>query len=252
MFNTHTKEIDFLIDCAKNASKIIDSETMQVNQKGTGGDLVTNLDYAVEDYIIDRIKKEFPSFSIVSEEYNTNNSLTENCFVIDPIDGTVNFAHNLPHWSIQIACVKNGELVASVIYAPRLNQLYSAVKGEGAYMNGKRIHVNALPSNKNLFSLDGDSKQRTRFMLADELSKKIPLFRRTGAISISLAFLSYGAYGLVPYLSYSLWDFMPGKLLCEEAGGITHTENESWFVAACSQEILDVALPIIRKHYIPE
>ena len=78
--------------------------------------LVTDLDWEIEQFLIGKIRESYPDFDIVSEEYNTNNEVTDNCFIIDPIDGTINFANKLPLWGIQIACIKDGKRVASVIY----------------------------------------------------------------------------------------------------------------------------------------
>ena len=94
-----TKELKFLIDTVKEASKLI-TEEFEVKAKDNKGDLVTNFDYEVEQFMINEIKKAYPNFNIVSEEFNSNEGLTDNCFTIDPIDGTINFANNIPLWGI--------------------------------------------------------------------------------------------------------------------------------------------------------
>ena len=103
-------EIEFLKDLVIRASKLITNEVI-VKAKDDKGDLVTNFDYDVENFISNEIKKSYPNFDIVSEEFNTNGKLTENCFTVDPIDGTINFAHGMPLWAIQVACVKKVKLV---------------------------------------------------------------------------------------------------------------------------------------------
>ena len=117
------KEIDFLKKTVLEANKI-SNNPFKVRNKNSENDLVTNLDLEIEKFLIDEIGKEYPNFDIVSEEYNTNNQITDNCFIIDPIDGTINFANNLPLWGIQVACVKNGKTIASVISLPRINEFY--------------------------------------------------------------------------------------------------------------------------------
>ena len=94
-----SEDLKFLIDVVKNASFLINDE-LEVKAKDDKGDLVTNFDYAIEKYLIEKIKEKYPDFSIISEEYNNNNELTENCFTIDPIDGTINFANGIPLWGI--------------------------------------------------------------------------------------------------------------------------------------------------------
>ena len=105
-----SSELGFLIELVKCASLIINDE-FKVKAKDDRGDLVTNFDYEIEKYIIDKIKESYPDFSIVSEEYNSEEGLKDNCFTIDPIDETVNFAHNIPLWGIQVACIKNKKLL---------------------------------------------------------------------------------------------------------------------------------------------
>ena len=111
-------DLKFLIDVVKGASLLITDE-FEVKAKDEKGDLVTNFDYEIEKYIIDKIQEKYPNFSIISEEYNSDKQLSENCFTIDPIDGTINFANNIPLWAIQIACIKNKKTCAAVIYLPK-------------------------------------------------------------------------------------------------------------------------------------
>ena len=140
------KDTRFLIDLVKNANKLITDE-FEVKAKGNDGDLVTNFDLEIENYMIEQIKENYPDFTIVSEEYNSDNNLTDNCFTIDPIDGTINFANRLPLWGIQVACIRNGKTCSSVIFLPKLNELYYADE-TGAFLNGEKIQVNNL-STKN-------------------------------------------------------------------------------------------------------
>ena len=132
-----SSELKFLIELVKGASLLIDDE-FEVKAKDDNGDLVTNFDYEIEKYIIDKIKEKYPNFSIVSEEYNNKEGLADNCFTIDPIDGTINFAHNIPLWGIQVACIKNKKTCAAVIYLPKLDELYYADEN-GAFLNEKSI-----------------------------------------------------------------------------------------------------------------
>ena len=108
------KDTRFLIDLVKNANKLITDE-FEVKAKGNDGDLVTNFDLEIENYMIEQIKENYPDFTIVSEEYNSDNNLTENCFTIDPIDGTINFANRLPLWGIQVACIRNGKTLKNFL-----------------------------------------------------------------------------------------------------------------------------------------
>ena len=129
------KETKFLIKIAKKAASLI-TPIIEVSEKEKNGDLVTNCDLVLEEFLISKIKKKYPKFEIISEETNSSNALTENCFTIDPIDGTINFAFGLPIWGVQIACIKAGETISAVLYFPDLKQLYYADES-GAFLNGR-------------------------------------------------------------------------------------------------------------------
>ena len=109
-----SEDLKFLIDVVRSASLLINDE-LEVKAKDDKGDLVTNFDFAIENYITGRIKEKYPDCSIISEEYNNNNELTEICFTIDPIDGTINFANGIPLWGIQVACIRDNKTCAAVI-----------------------------------------------------------------------------------------------------------------------------------------
>lgn len=208
------KELQFIINITKKAGKII-SENFTTMQKGDSCDLVSNCDFEVEQFLISEIKKEYPNFDIVSEEFNHNKNITENCFVIDPIDGTVNFINDIPLWGIQIACVKNGKTVASAINLVKQNELFYA-DDSGAYLNGKRIKVSQYSNLKYaLYSIDGYN-QLPAYVRMEEYS----LNRRTfGAACVSLAYVACGRIHGMSFTINNPWDYMPGLYLVKKAGG---------------------------------
>lgn len=206
-----TKELEFLINISKAAGALI-TENMEVFQKGEN-DLVTNFDFEVEKYLIKQIKENFPNFDIVSEEFNTNGKLSENCFVIDPIDGTINFANNYPLWAIQLACVKDGKTCAAVIYAPKLNELFYADEN-GAFLNDKKISVSSLQKEKTICAHEG----RDKILHNIEISKSISHLRSTGSAAISFAFVAAGRFGANLFSRNNPWDYIPGIYICKKAG----------------------------------
>lgn len=226
-------DLDFLIRIVKEANKISE-EHFEVKQKGNESDLVTNLDYKIEKYLIDKIKENYPDFEIISEEYNTNNKVTDNCFIIDPIDGTINFANNIPLWGIQIAMKRNGETVASVISMPRINELYYA-DNTGAYLNNKMINISQVPIKNALYAIDGND-------VLDELIKmnEYTCNRRCfGGVCVSMAFLAVGRIHGVVFKSDKPWDYEPGLFICKMAGA--KVKNVSGFhAAAMNQDFLDL------------
>lgn len=234
-----SKELEFLIKIVKEASLLINDD-FEVEAKGDKGDLVTNFDYEIEKYIIDKIKDKYPDYSIVSEEYNSDKELSSNCFTIDPIDGTVNFANNIPLWGIQVAFIKNNYTCAAVIYLPRLDELYSADSG-GSYLNGKRIHVNNLDYNNALYAIDG-----TRGIeIQTKMRKFSTHFRSFGSAAVNFSWVASGKLGAIVFGYNTVWDYTPGMYLVKQAGGYIYNDNNI-HIAANSSEFLEILKDIVK------
>ncbi|MGD9900936.1 MAG: inositol monophosphatase [Spirochaetales bacterium] len=242
----YQKDLKFLLRLVKHSNRIIKTTNVEVKDKGEN-DLVTNCDLAVEKYIIGEINKHYPNVPIVSEEFNSKAVLSSECFTIDPIDGTVNFANGLPAWSIQIAYRKNNETVVGVIYIPTLNELYYAVKGQGAYLNNKRIFVKAKEISKSLFIIDATTSQEQRQAIMDEINKYTRHERRIGSASSSFSFLANGNIQGVAFLIDSPWDVEPGKLIAKEAGAKIYEKEHSLTIAASSEEFLQIMKDVVEK-----
>ena len=228
-----SKDVEFLIKVVKEAEKIV-SNNFNIDAKGGENDLVTDLDVKIEKYIINEIKKEYPEFDIVSEEENSKKEVSENCFIIDPIDGTINFANGLPLWGIQIACVKNGETIASVINMPDINELYYA-DNTGAYLNGKRIYVKEVPIKNTLYTIDASDI----YASVDKMRKSTPGIRKFGGVCVSLAFLSAGRIHGAVYRKDKPWDYEPGLFLVKMAGGAV-SSKPGFHGAAMNEELLNI------------
>lgn len=227
------KEIDFLKEIVLKANDI-SNDSFEINNKGAENDLVTNLDLKIEKFLIDEIKREYPDFDIVSEEYNTNNQVTDNCFIIDPIDGTINFANNLPLWGIQIACVKNGKTIASVISLPRINEFYYADE-TGAYLNDKMIKVNEVPIKNTLYAIDGNNNLPCMQRMRKYSSNR----RNFGGVCVSMAFMASGRIHGAVFRSDKPWDYEPGLFLCKMAGA-SICNKSGFHAAAMNKEFLDI------------
>jgi len=227
------KEIDFLKRIVSTANEISKQE-FEVSQKDAEYDLVTTLDLKIEEYLISEIKQHYPNFDIISEEFNNNNKVTDNCFIIDPIDGTINFANNIPLWGIQIACVKNGKTIASVISLPRINEFYWADE-TGAYLNDKKITITTVPIKNAVFVIDGKNN-----LPAMQRVRKHTVHRRNfGGICISMSFLAAGrVHGAVFRLDRP-WDYEPGLFLCKMAGA-SICSKKGFHAAAMNKEFLDI------------
>ncbi len=228
-----TTELKFLIDIVKQAEEI-SKETFSVQTKGGESDLVTNLDVKIENFLIAEIKKAYPDFDIVSEESNYKKKPTDNCFIIDPIDGTINFANNLPLWAIQVACKKKGKTVAAVIDMPRINEFYYADES-GAYLNGEKISVSQVPIKNALYAIDGNNNLPAMLRMRKYSSNR----RNFGGVCVSMAFTAAGRIHGAVFRSDKPWDYEPGLYLIEKAGG--KTMNISGFHAgAMNEEFLNI------------
>lgn len=227
-----SEDLKFLIEVVKGASCLINDE-FEINAKGANGDLVTNFDFEIEKYIIERIKQNYPDFSIVSEEYNNENGLADNCFTVDPIDGTINFAHNIPLWGIQVACIRNKKTCAAVIYLPKLDELYYADEN-GAFMNGELISVNNLDTSKGLYTIDGPGK-----ILSQAKMQKISSHCRDFyCAAVDFAWVACGRLSATNFVWDTLWDYIPGEFIVEKAGGVTYN-NTKMHIAANNKEFLE-------------
>lgn len=230
-------ECKFLIEIVKEASTLLNNH-FEVFKKGEDGDLVTNLDFMIEKFLTQKIKEKYPDFDIVGEEFNSKARTNQNWFTIDPIDGTINFAHGFPLWAIQVACVKNGKTVAGVIYAPEFDELYYADE-TGAYLNGEKLSLKPLPVNQSLTMVLG--KNFYPKMLSDgreQLIKTRDIF--CGALSYAY-FVSGKMQALAIDIDLAPWDKTPGDLMCEQIGAYKFKKGDLTIYSS-SQEYLDEIL----------
>lgn len=186
-------------------------------------DIVTSVDYGIESYLIDRLKAEFPDDKIHSEEYNYETEITGRTWTIDPIDGTVNMANGLPIFGVQCALIENGAPVLGVIYLPTIKELYTAVKGCGAYLNGNQIRVSTNDIAHSILSFGDFPHKRIEdatieYKMIGKLSQKISRIRMFGAASVDFAFVAAGRTSGTVIFTKNKWDIVPGMIICKEAG----------------------------------
>ena len=214
--NSISANLNIMIKACEKASKILirdfgEIEKLQVKKKGPL-DFVTNSDLRAEKVIIDELKKAKPNFSILSEEVGyKKNKDTENTWIIDPIDGTINFLHGVPHFAISIALQIDGEIVSGLIYDPIKNEIFYAEKKNGAYFNNNRIRVSKKSNIEEcLFSTncEGIKSVYPRLNL-----------RNTGCAALDLAYVGSGRFDGYFHNKINIWDVAAGKIIIEEAGG---------------------------------
>ncbi|MDO4741846.1 MAG: inositol monophosphatase [Candidatus Saccharibacteria bacterium] len=227
-------EAEFIKSIIKETEKI-SRKNYEVRQKDKNGDLVTTLDIEIEQYLIKQIKQKYPNFDIVSEEFNSNKKTTENCFIIDPIDGTINFANNIPLWGTQIACKKDGETIASAINLPKINEFYYADK-TGAYLNGEKISIREVSIKNVVYSIIGKNSLPSIERMRKSYSKN---HRNFGAACVAFAFMASGRIHGVNFRVENPWDYEPGMFICKMAGAKVKSK-EGFHAVAMNQEFLNI------------
>ena len=159
---------------------------------------------------------------------------TDNCFIIDPIDGTINFANGLPLWGTQVACRKNGKTIASVINLPKINEFYFADE-TGAYLNSQRISIKEVPIKNTIYSIVGNNSIDS----TGKMQNYSRNHRNFGAICTAFAFMASGRIHGVNFRVEHPWDYEPGLFLCEMAGAKVKS-IKGFHAAAMNREFLEI------------
>ena len=214
--------------CRKAAKTLIrdfgEIEKLQVSVKGPG-DFVTNSDKKVEQILIDELQKARPNYSILSEEIGEINNDESFKWIIDPIDGTTNFLHGVPHFAISIGLEQNKDIICGIIYDPIKDELFSAEKGNGSYLNNQRMRVSARSKLKDCIIFTGGPKMGAK---DSELSLKeynkfstkiLTPIRKMGSASLDLAYVAAGRCDGFWQRNLNYWDIAAGIILVKEAGG---------------------------------
>jgi len=190
-------------------------------------DMVTEADKASEKLVVERLRQYFPTHSIQAEEGGGGETGSEYRWYVDPLDGTTNFAHGYPAWSVTMALEKAGELIVGIVFDPNRNELFACEKGAGAFLNGKRIQVSRVDKLANSLSCTGfpnhnrDTNPNVHFFY--QLAVETHGVRRGGSAAIDLAYTACGRLDAFWEIGLSPWDLAGGKLMVTEAGGVCTT-----------------------------
>ena len=220
--NSISANLNIMIKASEKASKILikdfgEIEKLQVSKKGPK-DFVTNSDFKTEKIIIDELKKAKPNYSILSEEKGIENNKDENnTWIIDPIDGTINYLHGIPHFAISIALKSYDQIIAGLIYDPIKDEMFYAEKNNGAYFNNQRIKVSKKNKIEDCLFVSG-----SKINYDNEL-----LIRNSGCAALDMAYVASGRYDGYFQKNINLWDIAAGIIIVEEAGGILNEINLS-------------------------
>ena len=233
--------INVIIKASRKASKPLirdfgEIEKLQVSLKGPG-DFVTASDKKVEKIIIEELQKARPSYSILSEEIGEIKNDEEFRWIIDPIDGTANFLHGVPHFAISIGLEHKKEIICGIVYDPIKDEMFLAEKGNGSYLNNQRIRVSSRSKLKDCIIFTGGPKKDSEYA---ELSFKeykkfssnvsIPI-RKMGSAALDLAYVAAGRCDGFWQRNLNYWDIAAGIVLIKEAGGfITDFSGENNYI----------------------
>ena len=230
-----------MIKACEKASKIIirdfgELENLQVSVKGPR-DFVTNSDKKVEKILIEELSKSKKNYSFITEETGLiKKNDKENTWIIDPIDGTTNFLHGVPHFAISLALKNKNQILAGVIYDPIKNEIFYSEKDNGSFFNNHRIRVSKKKDlDECLFATNNDGAKKADLNL-----------RVSGSAALDLAYVASGRLDCFFQNHLNLWDVAAGKLIVEEAGGKININNnynvENINIKASSVNIYDKML----------
>ncbi len=214
--NSISPNLNLMIKACEKASKVIirdfgEIENLQVSKKGPR-DFVTKTDKRVEEILISELKKSKKNYSFITEESGVLiNNGSDSFWIIDPIDGTTNFLHGIPHFAISIALQINNEIISGLIFDPIKNEIFYADKSSGSFMNNGRARVSKKTNIDDcLFGTDNDGIK--------SVYPKLNL-RNSGCAALDLAYVGCGRLDGYFHNKINLWDIAAGKIIVEEAGG---------------------------------
>ena len=238
--------LNVMIKACEKASKVLirdfgEVENLQVSIKGPT-DFVSNADLNAEKIIINELSKLKKNYSILSEEVGfIKNKDEKNIWIIDPIDGTSNFLHGIPHFAISIALESHGEIICGLIFDPIKNEMFYAEKNNGSFLNNKRIRVSKKKDIKAcLFATNGSKYKNI----------DVPT-RKTGCAALDMAYVAAGRFDGYFQENLNLWDIAAGIILVKEAGGVLHSNDlskkENLDIRATSSSISEKILEKLSK-----
>ncbi len=256
------------IRAARNAGDIIARSVDRIDRlkikSKKNNDFVSEIDLQAEEEIINTIKKAYPDHSFLAEESGTQAG-SEYQWIIDPLDGTTNFLYGIPHFAVSIALRVKGRLEVGVVYDPLSQELFTATRGGGAQLNGKRIRVTdrrsldgALLGTGIPYTEDQYKYMDSYFSMMKDLIPGTAGIRRAGSAALDLAYLAAGRFDGFWELNLNIWDIAAGVLLIEEAGGMVGgIRGEADFldkghIVAGNPRIFKSMLQKIKKHVHPD
>ena len=223
--------------CMKASRSLIrdfgELENLQVSTKAPG-DFVSSADKRTEKILISELHKAYPDYGIVTEETGViNKKNNKNRWIIDPIDGTMNFLNGIPHFSISVGYEENNEIKSGVIFNPITNEMFVAEKGNGAFLNNSRIRVSNKKIINDALLVTGGPKQSSKikekiFSEYVRVSEKVSNVRKLGSASLDIAYVACGRFDGYWQRELRYWDIAAGIIILKEAGGFIELFEEDF------------------------
>ncbi len=225
----NSPQINLIIRACTKASRFLirdfgEIENLQVSTKGPG-DFVSSADKRTEKILVEELQKAHPDYGIITEETGIiNKSNTENKWVIDPIDGTMNFLNGIPQFAISVGYEEKGEIICGVIFNPIMNEMFIAEKGNGAYLNNSRIRVSKKKKLKDALLVTGGPKGASKiknkiFSEYVNVSNNVSNVRKFGSAALDMAYVASGRFDGYWQRELNYWDVAAGIIIIKEAGG---------------------------------
>jgi len=238
--NTMQPTLTYIENLARRSGEILRAGYNQEHQVGYKGviDLVTEVDHQSEAYLLGEVQRDFPEHHIFSEESGIIQGDVENIWYIDPLDGTVNYAHHIPIFCVSIGYAFQGVLTLGAIYDPLRDEMFTAERGKGAYLNGKRLNASAVVElQRGLlvtgFPYDTWNTKLDNFANFEKFGKLTQGVRRLGSAALDLSYVAAGRFDGFWELSLKPWDVAAGGLICQEAGAVvTNIRGGADFISA--------------------
>jgi myo-inositol-1(or 4)-monophosphatase len=264
MLNTAVKAARKAGAIINRAALNLDRLTIQVKRDR---DYVSEVDRAAEQAIIDALLEAYPNHGILAEESGARpaaeGKTDEYQWIIDPLDGTTNFLHGLQQYSVSIALRHKGQITQAVVYDPSSNELFTASRGRGAFLNDRRIRVSKRQKMEDClvgtgFPFREFSHAEAYINMFREVMKRTSGIRRPGSAALDLAYVAAGRYDAFWEIGLNPWDLAAGSLLIQEAGGLVGdlAGNETWWetgnILAANPKIFGLMVQALQPHLTPE
>ena len=231
-----------------------------VMEKGSSANLVTSSDLAVQHFLVKRLAELLPGSGFFCEEEDLGDICHEYVWIVDPIDGTANYARGIDHCSISVALAKGGEVKAGVVYSPWRNELFHAEKGSGAFLNDRPIRVSDRPFKDGLFCTAMSTYKKEYAAVCSEIIFDAYMrcndLRRFGSAAVELCMMAAGQLELYFEMRLQPWDYAAASLILSEAGGVTcgfdgeplSLTKPGMVLAANNRESLAEMLSTVHRH----